>query len=66
MADNPKLFVALLNGVLRRVFERDQSITPEFLKEQVFAGEDLSVEGGQRRKGVGMTNPCGNVETWHS
>mmetsp|Transcript_17952 Transcript_17952/g.30535 ORF Transcript_17952/g.30535 Transcript_17952/m.30535 type:complete len:188 (+) Transcript_17952:13-576(+) len=44
MAENPKLFAALLNGVLRRVFENDQSITPEFLKEQIFAEEDVSVD----------------------
>jgi len=45
MAENPKLFAALLNGVLRRVFENDQSITPEFLKEQIFAEEDVSIDG---------------------
>lgn len=41
----PKLFAALLNGVLRRVFENDQSITPELLKEQVFQDTDISIDG---------------------
>merc|ERR1712063_250195 len=41
--DNPKLFGALLNGVQKRVFESDQSITPELLQEQVF-GEEASPE----------------------
>jgi hypothetical protein len=42
--DDPKLFGALLNGVQKRVFDNDQTITPELLQEQVF-GESATLEG---------------------
>jgi len=44
MTDSPKLFHALLNGVFKRVFLNDDSITPEFLKEQIFSNVEVSVE----------------------
>jgi hypothetical protein len=43
--DNPKLFAAFLNGVLRRTFFQDESMTPEFLKEEVFSEDPVTVEG---------------------
>lgn len=43
--ENPKQFMALVNGAFMRTFQRDESITPELLKEQVFPGEDTTVEG---------------------
>lgn len=43
--DNPKQFMALVNGVFMRTFQKDDSITPELLKEQVFPGDEPSIEG---------------------
>lgn len=43
--DNPKQFMALVNGAFMRTFQKDDSITPEMLKEQVFPGDEPSVEG---------------------
>ena len=42
--DNPKQFMALVNGVFMRTFQRDESITPDLLKEQVFPGDSPTVE----------------------
>ena len=42
--DNPKLFAALLNGVFKRLFENDESITPEVLFTEVFS-ENVPIEG---------------------
>ena len=44
MEDNPKVFGALLNGVFKRFFENDTSITPELLHEQVYQSE-VDIEG---------------------
>lgn len=46
--DNPKQFMALVNGVFLRTFQKDESITPELLKEEVFPGDDISIEGACR------------------
>jgi hypothetical protein len=43
--ENPKQFMALVNGVFLWTFQKDESITPELLKEQVFPGEDPSIDG---------------------
>lgn len=43
--DNPKKFMALVNGVFLRTFQKDLSITPEMLKEEVFAADDVTLEG---------------------
>lgn len=43
--DNPKKFMALVNGVFLRTFQKDLSITPEMLKEEVFAADDATLEG---------------------
>jgi len=37
--EDPKLYGALLNGVLKREYEGDASMTPEFLAEAVFGGK---------------------------
>jgi hypothetical protein len=36
--------MALVNGVFLRTFQKDDSITPELLKEQVFPGDEPSVD----------------------
>jgi len=42
---NPKLFGAFLNGLFKGIYEKDQSITVEFLKEHVFGdAQDVTVE----------------------
>jgi hypothetical protein len=45
MADTPKFFQAFLNGVYLRVFNNDDSITPETLHEQIFSSTETSLEG---------------------
>eukprot|EP00029_Vermamoeba_vermiformis_P013987 TRINITY_DN8974_c0_g1_i1.p1 TRINITY_DN8974_c0_g1~~TRINITY_DN8974_c0_g1_i1.p1 ORF type:complete len:194 (-),score=49.60 TRINITY_DN8974_c0_g1_i1:43-624(-) len=42
--DNPKFFGAFVNGILRNTFYGDESITPEFLKTELFADHDITVE----------------------
>jgi hypothetical protein len=45
-AKNPKLFAALLNGVLKKEFEKDKEITDEFLKQEIFKdASDVTLEG---------------------
>ena len=41
----PKLFHAMLTGVLRRTFEDDADMTAEFFMENIFAGQEVSAEG---------------------
>mmetsp|Transcript_41632 Transcript_41632/g.58071 ORF Transcript_41632/g.58071 Transcript_41632/m.58071 type:complete len:179 (+) Transcript_41632:505-1041(+) len=41
----PKLFHALLTGVLRRTFEDNEEMTVEFFMENIFAGTDATSEG---------------------
>jgi len=43
MTNNPKLFGAFLNGVHRRIFEDDKEITVEYLKDQIFSAEDVTI-----------------------
>ena len=43
---NTKVFAAFLNGVNKKLFEKDLLITNEFLKEQLFkSNEAVSTEG---------------------
>eukprot|EP01104_Vermistella_antarctica_P001327 TRINITY_DN1137_c1_g1_i1.p1 TRINITY_DN1137_c1_g1~~TRINITY_DN1137_c1_g1_i1.p1 ORF type:complete len:190 (-),score=39.53 TRINITY_DN1137_c1_g1_i1:189-758(-) len=42
--ESPKLFGAVLTGVYRRVFEDDVTITPSFLKEQIFPNAEVVTE----------------------
>ena len=41
----PKLFHAMLTGVLRRTYEDDADMTPEFFMENIFAGQDVPSDG---------------------
>lgn len=44
--DQPKLFSGFLSGVSKRIFDRDNDITIEFLKEQLFPSyNDITLEG---------------------
>uniref|UniRef100_A0A7S4NYB1 COMM domain-containing protein 1 n=1 Tax=Paramoeba aestuarina TaxID=180227 RepID=A0A7S4NYB1_9EUKA len=42
--DVPKLFHAMLTGVLRRTYEDDQDMTVEFFMENIFAGQEVGAE----------------------
>jgi len=44
----PKAIAALLNGVKQRVFDGNTEITPQLLKEQVFADVAIEVPGALR------------------
>jgi len=49
---NPKLFAALLNGVLKKEFEKDPEITDEFLKQEIFKdASDVTLEDVTRLVG---------------
>jgi hypothetical protein len=41
----PKSIAALLNGVKQRVFDGNMDITPQLLKDQVFADHPMEVPG---------------------
>eukprot|EP00727_Mastigamoeba_balamuthi_P010827 m51a1_g6367 putative comm domain-containing protein 1 (199) ;mRNA; r:119569-120427 len=50
--EDTKLFYALVSGVAKREYEGDESITPEFLKEAVFASSSETVQDIERACGV--------------
>jgi hypothetical protein len=39
MTSNAKLFGGFVNGIHKKMFEKNTEITPEFLKEQIFADQ---------------------------
>ena len=41
----PKFFVAFLNGISKSVFFDDKEMTPEYLKEQIFAESEIAIAG---------------------
>jgi hypothetical protein len=44
--DQPKQFSAFLSGVSKKLFERNEEITLQYLKEQIFPNQDaITLEG---------------------
>ncbi len=43
--DDPTRFAAVLNGVVKHSFEGELHINPEFIKEQVFPSDEVSLDG---------------------
>jgi hypothetical protein len=47
--DQPKLFSAFLSGLYKNLFEKDQEITLDFLKEQIFSeNPEVTIESSLR------------------
>jgi hypothetical protein len=46
--EEPNRFAALLNGVVKRHFEKDESVTPQLIKDQVFPSPNVSLEDVER------------------
>lgn len=37
--NNPKLFGAFVNGIHKKLFEKNAEINPQFLKDQIFGDQ---------------------------